>query len=100
MSAARRPGACPLAACGGLLLQSGRGDPDAFAQLYDVTCGPVYRLAVSLVGEANADEVLVQAYVEAWRTAPRFDPAQGTALAWLLRHVQRVAGEQFSGEVA
>lgn len=83
-----------------LLLRSGRGDRDAFARLYDATCGPAYRLALCLAGEADADEVLVQGYVEAWRAAPRFDPAQGSALAWLLRHVQRVAKEQWSGKVA
>lgn len=89
-----------MAATRELLLQAGRGDRDAFARLYDATCGPAYRLALCLVGEANAGEVLVQGYREAWRAAPRFDPAQGSALAWLLRHVQRVAKEEWSDRVA
>lgn len=89
-----------MAATRDLLLRAGRGDRDAFAGLYDATCGPAYRLALYLAGEANADEALVQGYVEAWRAAPQFDPEQGSALAWVLRHVQRVAREQWSDRVA
>ncbi|GGO90552.1 hypothetical protein GCM10011584_22610 [Nocardioides phosphati] len=100
MSDAPRAGNCPVAAARGLLLQAGRGDRDAFAELYDATSGLAWRFARSLAGEANAAEVLVQGYVEAWRAAPRFDPAQGCALAWLLRHVERAASEQWSGGVA
>lgn len=83
-----------------LLLRSGHGDRLAFAQLYDATCGPAYRLARCLAGAAGADELLVRAYLEAWRAAPRFDPERGSALAWLLHQVQRVAAEQWSGRVA
>jgi RNA polymerase sigma-70 factor (ECF subfamily) len=86
--------------CELLLLRSGRGDRAAFAQLYDATCGPVYRLALCLAGEAGADEVLVQGYLAAWHAAPRFDPAQGSALVWLLRQVHDVAREQWAGRVA
>lgn len=83
-----------------LLLRSGRGDRVAFAQLYDATCGPAYRLARCLAGEAGADELLVHGYREAWRTAARFDPVRDSALAWVLRHVQRAAAEQRPGRVA
>ncbi len=97
--------ACPGHGCGRaatseLLQRSGRGDRVAFAELYDATCGPAYRLAQCLAGEAGADEVLVRGYLEAWRNAPLFDPAQGSALGWLLGHVQRVAEAQWSGQVA
>lgn len=100
MSGAGRPRACPLAVTHGLLLEAGRGDRAAFAQLYDATCGAAYRLALCLAGEASAADVLVQAYVEAWRAAPLFDPAHGSALVWLLGHVQRVAKEQRADRVA
>lgn len=83
-----------------LLLRSGRGDRAAFAELYDATCEPAYRLARCLAGEAGADAVMVHGYLEAWRAAPRFDPAGGSALAWVLGHVQRAAAQEWSGQVA
>jgi RNA polymerase sigma-70 factor (ECF subfamily) len=33
---------------------------------------------------ADAEEVIADVYVQAWRTAARFDPARGTVLAWLV----------------
>lgn len=78
-----------------LLARAARGDHTAFAQLYDVTCRPAYRLALCLAGDPGAaQELLRRSYVEAWRTAPRFDPEKGSAVAWLLATVQRVAREQ------
>ena len=32
---------------------------------------------------AQAEEVTQEVYVEAWKSAPRFDPQQGSASAWL-----------------
>ena len=33
---------------------------------------------------ADAEEVVCDAYVQAWRTAAHFDPGRGSVLAWLL----------------
>jgi RNA polymerase sigma-70 factor (ECF subfamily) len=40
---------------------------------------------------AQAEEVTQEAYLEVWRTASRFDPDRGSALAWLLTIVHRKA---------
>lgn len=78
-----------------LLVRAGRGDREAFAALYDRTCGPAYRLALCLAGNPrDAEELLCRGYLEAWRRAPGFDPAQGSAAAWLLGHVLRLGREQ------
>src|SRR5437879_6198950 len=44
----------------------------------------MYALAVAIVRErADADEVVADAFGQAWRTAVRFDPSRGSVAAWL-----------------
>jgi RNA polymerase sigma-70 factor (ECF subfamily) len=60
------------------------GDHDAFARLYDGTSRSVYGIALRVLTDpAQAEEVAQEVYVDAWRMATRFDPAQGSVLAWL-----------------
>ena len=75
-----------------LLRRSATGDQQAFAALYDATSSRAYGLAVRVVrNPAQAEEVVQEAYLEVWRTAARFDPAQGSAVSWLLTMVHRRA---------
>lgn len=75
-----------------LLRRSGRGDQDAFAQLYDATSSRVFGLAVRVVRDpAQAEEVAQEAFMEIWRTSVRFDPDRGSPLGWLLTIVHRKA---------
>jgi len=79
----------PLA---GLLARSSRGDESAFAELYDLTGAKVFGLARRVVRDpAQAEEVAQEAYLEIWRQSARFDPARGSALAWMLTIVHRRA---------
>ncbi len=73
-----------------LLLRAATGDEAAFAQWYDATCLPAYRLARCLAPE-HADAVLREAYVEAWRRAAHFAPSGMRALPWLLGLVRASA---------
>ena len=67
-----------------------RGDEAAFAQLYDATSARVYGLAVRIVRDpAQAEEVAQEAFLDVWRTASRFDPGRGSAIAWMLTIVHR-----------
>jgi len=69
-----------------------RGDEQAFARLYDATAARVHGLALRVVRDpAQAEEVTQEAYLDAWRTAARFDPERGSALSWLLTLVHRKA---------
>ncbi len=71
---------------------SSRGDEGAFAQLYDATSARAYGLALRVVrNPAHAEEILQEAYLDAWRTSSRFDPARGSAIGWLLTIVHRKA---------
>lgn len=82
-------GGDPLAA---LLARSSRGDESAFAELYDLTGAKVFGLARRVVRDpAQAEEVAQEAYLEIWRQSARFDPARGSALAWMLTIVHRRA---------
>ena len=73
-----------------LMQRSSRGDEGAYAELYDATSARAYGLALRVVrNPAQAEEVVQEAYLDAWRTSSRFDPAKGTAIGWLLTIVHR-----------
>ena len=62
----------------------GEGDQEAFSRLYDATAG--YLLALIrriVVSQAHAEDVLQETFLQVWRRAPGFDPARGSAKAWL-----------------
>lgn len=83
-----------------LLTRAGRGDEQAFAGLYDAVAGAVYGVALRVLrSPALAEEVSQDVLVEVWQHAARFDPAAGSARAWILtmahrRAVDRVRSEQ------
>ena len=60
------------------------GDERALGELYDRHGAAVYALAHAIVGErADSEEVVADAFGQAWRTAGQFDPARGSVIAWL-----------------
>lgn len=67
-----------------LLQAVSRGDRRAFASLYDRTSAKLYGICLHLLGvEAEAQEVLQEAYVTVWRNANRFDPTKASPITWL-----------------
>lgn len=83
-----------------LLRKVARGDNAAFATFYDLTKSRVYGLVTRVVRDPGySEETTQEVYLEVWRTAAQYDPARGSALAWLLtmahrRAVDRVRAEQ------
>ena len=70
----------------------GRGEASAFDVLYRQLAGPVYRTALSVLRDPlHAEEVAQEVLLEVWRSAGRFDPAKGTAEAWVLTMARRRA---------
>lgn len=60
-------------------------DERALATLYDATSARVHGLVLRITRRAAlAEEVVEDTYWQAWRQAPRFDPARGRVVTWLL----------------
>lgn len=67
-----------------LLAAVARQDPSAFGELYDRTSAKMYGLCRRMMGsEADAEDVLHEAYLTVWRNAGRFDPAKASPITWL-----------------
>jgi RNA polymerase sigma-70 factor (ECF subfamily) len=67
-----------------LLQAVSQGDHRAFANLYERTSAKLYGICLRLLGgEAEAQEVLQEAYVTVWRNANRFDPTKASPITWL-----------------
>ena len=61
------------------------GDTRALEELYDRHTTMLFGLVMRIVGRAaDAEEVLQDVWVQAWRRAASWDPARGTVGAWLV----------------
>lgn len=61
------------------------GDTRALEELYDRHAPMLYGLVLRIVGRvSDAEEVLQDAWLQAWRRADTWDPARGTVPAWLV----------------
>lgn len=62
-----------------------RQDQQALAELYETMAGRVYGLALRITRQVQtAEEVTEDCFWQVWRQAPRFDPARGAAMAWIM----------------
>jgi RNA polymerase sigma-70 factor (ECF subfamily) len=86
---------------GDLLLRVARGDDGAFEKLYDAIAPTVWGLVRSVVRDhAQSEEVTQEVLVEVWRIAARFDPARGSAMAWVSTLAHRRAVDRVRSAVA
>jgi RNA polymerase sigma-70 factor, ECF subfamily len=70
----------------------GRGDEEAFSAVYEQVSSTVYGLVLRVLRDpAQAEEVAQEVLLEVWRTASRFDPARGSAQAWVATMAHRRA---------
>lgn len=75
-----------------LLRRVALGDEDAFGRLYDAVSILLFTLIRRVVRDAAmSEEVLQEVFVEIWRQATRFDPARGSAKAWMCTIAHRRA---------
>ena len=67
-----------------LMLLAQEGDAAAFARLYDRIAPNVLGLSLQILhDQAQAEEVTQEVFIEVWQHAADFDPAKGSAKAWL-----------------
>jgi RNA polymerase sigma-70 factor (ECF subfamily) len=70
-------------------------DPDAFEVFYERHADAAFALAHRICGSgAAADDVCQEAFVDAWRSAGRYDARLGSARSWLLTIVHHRAIDQ------
>ena len=69
----------------GLMRRISSGDAAALSELYDQSSRFVYGICLRVLrNPADAEEVTLDVYSQAWRQAARFDGDRGEPLAWLL----------------
>lgn len=94
--APRRAGSDTLTA---LLAGAADGNMDAFEALYDHTCARLYGVALRVLRDStSAQEALEAVYLQVWDTAVTFNPAEGSAQAWLTTLTHRIAVDQVRNE--
>jgi RNA polymerase sigma-70 factor (ECF subfamily) len=87
-----------------LLHQVANRDAAAFAAFYDSTRARVFGLVTRVVRDQGySEETTQEVYLQVWQNAASFDPAAGSAMAWLLtlahrRAVDRVRSEQAAAQ--
>jgi RNA polymerase sigma-70 factor (ECF subfamily) len=60
-------------------------DAEAVARLYDRHAARLLGIAHRILGETGeAEEVVQEVFLHAWRAASSFDPFRGSVLAWLI----------------
>jgi len=77
---------------GALLCRVAAGDVAAFDDLYGRCAAAVHGLVLTVLRDrAQSEEVTQEVFVEAWRTASRFDADRGGGRAWLPAVAARLA---------
>jgi RNA polymerase sigma-70 factor, ECF subfamily len=100
--AGQSPPARPGSDLAGLLALVARGDQSAFATVYDRSAAQVFGLVRRVIRDpAQSEEVTQEVMLEVWRSASRFDPHRGSAMAWLMTLAHRRAVDRIrSGQAA
>ena len=67
-----------------LLQKLAQGDKTALAEFYDLYSGLVNGMALRILRDvADAEDVVQEVFLQAWRQAERYDAGRGTPEAWL-----------------
>ena len=70
---------------GALVAAIAAGDRDALARLYDRYAPTLLAVGQKMLGgRREAEDLVHDVFLEAWRRASGYDPARGTVRAWLL----------------
>lgn len=68
-----------------LLKKVANGNQQAFTELYNVTSGQLFAVALKMLkNRDSAEEALQEAYVSIWYKADYYKEGQGTVLTWMV----------------
>ncbi len=66
-----------------MIARVGRGDQRAFSALYDRLSGPLYSLALKMLGDASdAQDALQEVFLQIWSRAGTYDPEKSSVFSW------------------
>jgi RNA polymerase sigma-70 factor (ECF subfamily) len=66
-----------------MIARIGRRDQGAFSALYDRLSGPLYSLAMKMLGDpAEAQDALQEVFLQIWSRAETYDPEQSSVFSW------------------
>jgi RNA polymerase sigma-70 factor, ECF subfamily len=66
-----------------MIARIGRGDQSAFSALYDRLSGPLYSLALKMLGDASdAQDALQEVFVQVWSRAGTYDSEKSSVFSW------------------
>ena len=65
------------------LAQCAQGNETVFQELYRHEAPRIMALAVKILGQADAEDVVRDAFILIWKNADSFNPQSGSARAWL-----------------
>jgi RNA polymerase sigma factor (sigma-70 family) len=66
------------------LVRTGGGDRGAFREVYTLSSAKLFGICLMICGNRHAaEDVLQDVYLKVWRYAGAWDPAAGSAIAWL-----------------
>ncbi|HEX6705946.1 MAG TPA: sigma-70 family RNA polymerase sigma factor [Albitalea sp.] len=70
------------------LAAAATGDAAAFERCYDATVGYAQALARRMLPPGDVEDVIADAFFQAWREVRSFDPQRGSPVTWLLTLVR------------
>lgn len=81
------------------LIERSRDDPEAFAAVYDRHAAPLHRYVARRLGDAAADDVVADTFLDAFRGRHRYDLSVGDARPWLYGIAANLIGKRSRAEV-
>jgi len=73
-----------------LMTRVGRGDARALEEIFDRHAGVIKSVIFKIIhNEAEAEDVLMEVFFEAWNNAAKYSAEKGKALGWLVTMARR-----------
>ncbi len=67
-----------------LVRSAAQGNARAFEEFYRLTARIAFYGVLRIVGHSHAEDVLSEAYLQAWQQCAEFDPRRANAMTWLM----------------